>query len=191
MLPNGDTRRSSLLSALTILSLSSAFADRILCNVKSVYDGDTIRCVGMKDSIRFLGVDAPEVQPPPGTRAKNLVDKQQPFAYDARDFLRNIISASGNVVSLECGYGVTHDRPVCLVFVEYRDRSFDVGSMLIQSGYAYAELQYIPITKNNLATQYWYAENEAKKNHLGVWSKPYTLETPSEYRKRLRKKAQQ
>lgn len=159
-----------------LLVLLSVVASADAETVCSVYDGDTLRlCSGR--TVRLLGVDAPEVKPPPGTRARRSLDKRQPYATTARDELRRLVLH--RPVGLACDGTQTHKRQVCRVLVQ----GVDVGERLIWLGLAYHERRY---TSGDLTRRYRAAQWVALQGKRGVWRLPQGGERPWNYRRRLR-----
>ncbi|MCA6580476.1 MAG: thermonuclease family protein [Pseudanabaena sp. M57BS1SP1A06MG] len=147
------------------------------CNLEKVSDGDTIavNCNGEKLKIRFCGIDAPEKAQPLGKESRELLDK-----------LTNQDRGKLIVYPIEKDrYG----RTVAEVEVysgkktEKGDRiNLFINSEMVRAGLAYHYKQYSGNCPNKEAIAY--AEDDAKKEKLGVWSGNY--QKPWDYRKAKR-----
>jgi endonuclease YncB( thermonuclease family) len=137
-----------------------------------VADGDTISVrteTGQKEKIRFCGIDAPEV-----THGKKT---GQPFGQEAREKLRSLIARAGNQVIISPAERDRYGRTVAEVFVSAKnpqqpEEELFLNYELVRAGLAYHYAQYsdrCPNGKDVLVE----AENEAKSQHLGVWSGNY------------------
>lgn len=106
-----------------------------LATVISVYDGDTIRVdidLGFKTwihntTIRFLGIDAPEIR-----------GEERPAGLVARDALREIFTAHQDEVMLRTEQDTTgkYGRWLAEVFVWHGETWQSVNQMLVDQGLA-------------------------------------------------------
>ena len=120
-------------------------------NVKCcrVIDGDTIK-VGDNSSlltIRFYGIDAPEIS--------------QPWGVEAKNFLESLIA--NKVVHIE---PITHDRYGRIVgIVSYN--GMNVDELLVSNGYAWLYEKYC---KRQECSLWSWEEQQARNVHEGLWS---------------------
>ncbi|MCE3234010.1 MAG: hypothetical protein K0Q50_190 [Vampirovibrio sp.] len=144
-------RRILLLTVLFFIA--SAQAEKVC----SAHDGDTIKlCTG--ESIRFNGIDAPELK--------------QPYGVPARDYLRRLVV--GKDVRLACK-GKSYNRKVCGVYLG----DLDVQRDMVDHGFAY---DYFHYSRGRFAD----AEAFARGRKLGVWAMPDGGERPWDYRRSKR-----
>ncbi|MFB6282728.1 MAG: thermonuclease family protein [Halobacteria archaeon] len=143
--------------------------------VTSVVDGDTVDVRlpdGTTDTVRFLGVDTPEVYDenqhgefgglPNGTDTKNCLRK---YAEEATDFLEKQLS-DGNVTirpDSEADRRGKYDRLLAYVYTEGSNRSLNYR--LLERGYA--RVYRGDFSKND---SYVRKEVEARGKKLGLWS---------------------
>lgn len=119
--------------------------------VISCHDGDTCRVKVSVDerrlgteqtlSVRFAGIDAPEIKQPLGVRSKNFVES----------LIKN------KTVNLECD-GKSFNRITCTVF----QAGVNINSEIVRAGWAYESKRY---SKG----KYTFAENQARTKKLGIW----------------------
>jgi endonuclease YncB( thermonuclease family) len=147
------------------------FADIVV----SVHDGDTLK-TDTNISVRLFGIDAPELHPPPGTRALLSEDASQPFSAEAQTALSNWVL--GKSVILECQHGRSHKRQVCTVSLENGE---DVAANLIGLGLA--------VEDPHFSNRYQSIQTKAIAKGLGLWGLANGGERPWDYRRRLRLRA--
>jgi endonuclease YncB( thermonuclease family) len=130
--------------------------------VLSVHDGDTIRVSqGQKtERIRFACIDAPELK--------------QPMGVQSRDFLRQLIAAGSDRVSLKVVDTDRYGRKVAEVFTNGKL----VQAEQVKSGMVYVYEKYLSNCPNAGMVQQ--AQTIAQQQRVGVWSGNY--EKPWEYR---------
>lgn len=130
------------------------------CRISEVYDGDTVsaRCDNGRLKIRLFGIDAPEMG-------------QKPWGDNSRRQLQAMIPA-GNI-RLQVMDNDRYGRTVARIF----DGDQDLGLSLVRQGGAVVYSQY------NRSAAYAAAETQAKRERLGVWSKPGAQQEPWEWRK--------
>lgn len=132
----------SLLSVLIITFLISANSNAE--TLVSCHDGDTCKFSQGQiiEKIRFSGMDAPEID--------------QPFGTEARDKLIQLLK--GQNVVLKCD-GQHFSRTTCIVFVN----NHEIQREMVRAGLA---LDF-PMHSNG---RYKEDQDYAKKNKLGMWS---------------------
>jgi endonuclease YncB( thermonuclease family) len=138
------------------------------CDVvpNSVHDGDTIRvkCQGAQLKIRFACIDAPELA--------------QPMGQESRDYLRSLLSESGDKVKIQ---PITTDRYGRTVAQLWITRS--IGESLLQSEMASTGMAY-PYERYSSNCPDWEAvtsaASRAQSERVGVYSQD--LEKPWDYR---------
>ncbi len=118
-----------------------------LCNVESVYDGDTawVVCNGQREKLRLYCIDAPEMG-------------QKPWGRASRDHLRSIIGETVNVESIDTDrYGRTVAR--------LWSGSLDLNGQMISDGWAAVYPKYCPRSEVN----YYDVEQRARNDRRAVW----------------------
>lgn len=129
-------------------------ADYYVGVVTKVSDGDTavVQAGGNKFSVRFAGIDAPEVR-------HNNNETDQPWGQQSKSALeRKILNQR---VNLDCN-GQSYDRKVCTVYLG----SENVNAWLVQHGHAWAYDKY----DRSGAMQK--LEDQARSKRIGIWSLP-------------------
>lgn len=136
----------------------------------SVHDGDTLRvnCQGTQLKIRFACIDAPELAQPMGT--------------ESRDYLRSLLSETGDKVKVQPITTDKYGRTVAQLW-----RTASAGDELIQSRMASAGMAY-PYERYKSDCPDWSAvtssSSRAESKHTGIYSQ--NLEKPWDYRKNKR-----
>jgi micrococcal nuclease len=137
--------------------------------VSSCHDGDT--CVvdrdGERVTLRFAGIDAPEVSGGPDNRG-------QPMGRDARDLLNDLVR--GKTVKVRAIEPDPYGRTVAEVFVDTKL----VNMVMVEKGMAEA---YRWATNEIDKVAYRRAEERARDAERGVWSLD-DYESPSDFRHR-------
>ena len=138
----------------------------------SVYDGDTLRvkrcgerCEELK--IRLCGIDAPEMDQPMGTQA--------------RDHLRSLLNqGDGTLIVLPVEQD-RYGRTVAEIFVPvvHEEKEIHLTTQMVMDGYAYHYSRYSGGCPNGQVLAG--AEEQAKEQHLGVWTNP-SARKPWDYR---------
>lgn len=130
------------------------------CRVGEVYDGDTLamRCDNGKLKVRVWGIDAPEMG-------------QSPWGGQSRDRLQDLLSHDAIRVKV-----VDTDRYGRTVARLY-DNEQDIGLALVRQGQAVVYSQY------NNSADYRKAQEQARRQRLGVWSQQGAQQEPWEWRK--------
>src|SRR5574341_1718331 len=150
--------------ALSIYFQSELNSDSNKYMVSKVIDGDTVTIEGFDTSVRYLGIDTPEMltEDSPG----------DPLAEKARDLNRRIVN--GKKVRLEFDKQKYDDygRLLANVFV---DNTF-VNEEIVRSGLARA---LIIKPNEKYASRILEAEKQAKKERKGIWGKLSELNPPS------------
>jgi len=152
--------------------ISATFASQF--KVIHVYDGDIVKAEsqGYEITICLVGIDAPET-----SEKKN--ESGQPFSQRAKIHLQKLVL--NKTVELE-GYGL--DRFSRVLAVLYVD-GINVNLEMVKEGLAEVyKGKPAPGFDNR---PYWEAEQEARKNKLGIWSLGDKYISPREWR-RLHKK---
>jgi len=149
--------------ALSIYFQSELSSDRNKYTVSEVIDGDTVTIKGFDASVRYLGIDTPEIltEDSPG----------DPLAEKARNLNRRIVN--GKKVRLEFDKQKYDDygRLLANVFV---DTTF-VNEEIVRSGLARA---LIIKPNEKYASRILEAERQAKRERRGIWGKLSELNPP-------------
>jgi micrococcal nuclease len=146
-----------------LLSIILIGCPTAIAQVLSVHDGDTFTYTRFWPykplKTRIWGIDTPELK--------------QPYGPEAGQALRRIIQ--GQRLTLE-PVGKSYSRTVCKV---YTLSGQDVGLLMVRAGWARDSKKY-----SNGA--YLKAEQDARKAKRGMWRKGEALESPWQYRQRLK-----
>ena len=116
--------------------------------VVRVIDGDTIELSDGKE-IRLLGIDAPE--------------KNEFYYEESKNFLKNLVLGKKVILEKDFTDRDKYGRYLRYVFV---DKVF-VNYELVRKGYAKAITRIPDVKYNDILIE---AENEARKNKIGIWS---------------------
>ncbi len=147
--------------------------------VAEVFDGDSFNLNSAKNTVvrvRIAGIDAPE--------------KGQPYSTKARESLETLLK-SGEIQLMPVKKD-RFDRWVANVSVANED----VGMTQVQRGYAWFFRRYQSDLSESMQKRYADAEQEAKRQRIGLWSglgsanRALEPEPPWKYRERTRKERQ-
>lgn len=129
------------------------------CAVDSAYDGDTVTldCPAGRLRVRVWGIDTPEMG-------------QQPWGRRSRDALRALLPDRVRVEVVDID---DYRRAVSRLYAGDRD----LGLTLVRQGHAAVYRRY------NDSAAYRRAESQAKREKLGIWSRPGAQQTPWEWRR--------
>src|SRR3970040_340506 len=159
-----------ILVLLSIYFRSELSSDSNKYTVSEVIDGDTVTIKGFDASVRYLGIDTPEIltEDSPG----------DPLAEEATDLNRRIVN--GKKVRLEFDKKKYDDygRLLANVFV---DNTF-VNEEIVRSGLARA---LIIKPNEKYASRILEAEKQAKRERRGIWGKLSELNPPPENKRFL------
>ena len=145
--------------------------------VVKVQDGDTIN-LKSGERIRFFGIDAPETFP-----------HAQPYGKEAKERVLQLISESNMEVHLLAvnggKYKDKYGRFPRIVFV---NKNTDLNLLLLKEGLAWAYRRYLKGTE--FEKSYVEAEEEARRNKIGLWGAPPNEPPvgPEEFRRTNKKK---
>ncbi|MGV6815785.1 MAG: thermonuclease family protein [Thiotrichales bacterium] len=130
--------------------------------VRSVHDGDTIRaeCGGDSVKVRLYCIDTPELA-------------QRPWGQEPRDALRQL-APRGAAFTLRQYDTERYGR---IVGELIRD-GLNLNQELVRTGQAAVYPKYCPQTRSD----YYEAERKARRDELGIWSKPGKQQEPWMYR---------
>ncbi len=133
-----------------------------LCDVESVYDGDTVWvvCDGRREKLRLYCIDAPEMG-------------QKPWGKASRNHLRSII---GDAVTVESIDTDRYGRTVARLWSD----SIDLIGQMISDGQAVVYPRYCPVQE----TSYYEAEEGARSQNYAVWSHDGLQNQPWEWRRK-------
>jgi endonuclease YncB( thermonuclease family) len=154
---------TSFTSAATInhCSLTSNEKTDETVYVRHVHDGDTVKLSDGR-KIRIIGINTPEL----GSSDKNT--KAEPFARQARDFLRKLIK---NSKSIQIRYGVQkkdhYGRLLAHIFI---NDGRNISAVMLKNGLARS--LYVPPNDWQFRC-YDQLDQRAQKLKIGLWSNPY------------------
>jgi endonuclease YncB( thermonuclease family) len=133
----------------------------LACALEKVIDGDTIdvRCDDGPIRVRIWGIDAPE-------------RGQTPWGDAATLRLRELL-ASGSVALSVTGVDV-YERVLARVAAPQLS---DAGLSLVREGYATVHTRYVT------DADYRAARTAARRERLGIWSRPGAQQRPWEWRR--------
>ena len=133
-------------------------------------DGDTSTFYSLDDNfddflggqrVRFVGIDAPEMNPP------------QPFAAEATQYLRNILE-NATVIYLmhdpSTGQTETYGRTLALVWADGLLVNLEMVRMGFSSAGYFDDQQRLVFNGVSLNRLFERAEQEARANRRGIWS---------------------
>jgi endonuclease YncB( thermonuclease family) len=131
-------------------SSKSKAEEKISGKVIAVKDGDTIEILynGKPLTIRFAHVDCPEIK------------KHQPYGQAAKQFTSD--KCFGQIVTVENDH--QYDRYKRLIGVVINAKNENVNMELVKAGFAWHYAKY----SNDMG--YAKAQEEARKNKLGLWA---------------------
>jgi len=151
-----------LFAGALLLGSQPARADLIVGKVLGVVDGDTLLLQSSdnrRQSVRIIGIDAPE--------------PAQPFGREARDYLARLVS-SGDVRA-ECPKLDPRTSVVCKVWARPTDcascdRTLDIGLAQISGGMAWWHRRYALELSAEDRARYESEEQTARQNRRGLWA---------------------
>ena len=171
-----------IISLLSLLLYSPAFADTLQGKVVKVADGDTVTIIddsGKKHRIRLMGIDAPEKDQPYGdVSTQSLVElvsgKTATIEYEKRDRYKRIV---GKVLV----------DPPGEVFCMALDcvKKIDAGLEQIKKGLAWHYKKYQGGQSEEDRLLYSEVEKQAISNKLGLWEIEEAI-SPWEWRRNYR-----
>jgi endonuclease YncB( thermonuclease family) len=147
-----------LMLTLGSCNLPDEKATENLCRVNSIHDGDTMRvtCSGKQMKVRLYCIDTPEID-------------QKPWGRESRDHLRAMAPKSVELLQRDKDdYG----RIVAEVF----DGEINLNLKMVRDGRAAVFKRYCKHQK------FYDAQDKARKEKLGIWSKSGLHQTPWKWR---------
>lgn len=143
--------------------------------VTKISDGDTIHVkdsLGTKVKVRMYGIDAPETEKI--SRKTGHVSKLgQPYGNEAYRALNGKLARQ--VVRLDVMDVDRYSRTVSIVWVGNRN----INHEMVSEGWAWAYRQFLDRPH---ASEFIYAEEQARKEHKGLWQQ-HNPQPPWEFRK--------
>ncbi len=149
---------------LTIPAVSLQPAETEICEVRSIYDGDTmtVKCGGERKKVRLYCIDAPEM-------------KQRPWGKESRDYLRAITPEQVKVVE----HG--KDRYGRIIGEVWTHDGDDVQENLnLAMVWAGRAVVYPKYCRDD---EYYTAEENAAAIGSGVWEKEGDWQRPWNWRR--------
>ena len=144
-------------------------------------DGDTINIFWREDgrvddveTVRFFGADTPEIIHP-----EMGWFEEQPFAYDALDFLAEVLSSAGTIEIARGECLDPYGRTLAYIFVDGEN----VSAALVSAGLAHETIgKYGP---------QGFVDEAAEVEAAAAMVEPYCEENPHDFRARMRAQATQ
>jgi len=130
--------------------------------VTKVQDGDTfnIDSLGIKITIRPIGIDAPETR-------KTPKEEKQCYGKEATDYLKQMILGKKVRIELDKGRFDRYHRTLAYVYLE---DSIFVNAELVRKGFA-DTMNFAPNLKYK--DLFLKLRNEAKEKNIGMWGECY------------------
>jgi len=163
-----------LLAVLFFLGAAAGHATplrTVTATITRITDGDTVQAVtpeGTKLKVRLYGIDAPET-------AKGKIPGE-PFSNASRKHLAALVNQQ--TVTLEIRDIDRYRRMVAVLWLAERN----VNQEMIAAGMAEAYREYL---KPPYRIPFLQAEQEAKTQGKGIWSRGDHYERPSQFRRRM------
>jgi len=163
-----------LLAILFILGAAASQAAplrTVTATITRITDGDTVQAVtpeGTKLKVRLYGIDAPET-------AKGKIPGE-PFGNASRKHLAALVNQQ--TVTLEIRDIDRYRRMVAILWLAERN----VNMEMISAGMAEAYREYLKPPYRN---PFIHAEQTAKSQGKGIWSRGDHYERPSQFRRRM------
>lgn len=129
--------------------------------IRYVHDGDTVH-LNDKRKVRLIGIDTPEL----ARRKRKHITPEQPFALEARDYARDLISQYGHQVRLMPGIEKTDHYGRQLFHIQLSDGSL-LQSRLLKAGLAIA---YTTPPNQQLSACYQNNEQLAREKKSRIWA---------------------
>ncbi|MGB9599771.1 MAG: thermonuclease family protein [Myxococcota bacterium] len=141
------------------------------CVVLAVHDGDTIKVMyeGRAESVRFIGMDAPEIE-------------QEKWGRVAQEKVYSL-APPGSVVRLEFDVTKRDKYNRLLAYVFTRDGKF-INEIMLREGLA---MLYTFPPNVRYTERFREAQSYAREHRLGIWGEDGLTMTPQEYRKSRKK----
>jgi endonuclease YncB( thermonuclease family) len=138
---------------LVALCLSSMAVD--YQEVRFVYDGDTI-LLGMKDKVRYLGINAPEIDHNGG--------KSEFMAQAAKDFNLQLVNNAEVILEYDKKKRDRHGRLLAYVFLKNGDM---VNALLVRNGLAHVMFNNRCLKYRDILLD---CQRKAMREKTGIWS---------------------
>lgn len=161
------------LTALVIFLAAASHAAplrTVTATITKISDGDTVQAItpeGTKLKVRLYGIDAPEMP-------KGKIPGE-PFGNDSREYLASLVSHQ--TVQVEIRDIDRYRRMVAVLWIGERN----VNLEMLSAGMAEAYSEYL---KQPYRAPFLQAEQTAKAQGKGIWSKGNSYERPSQFRRR-------
>ncbi|MTW85643.1 endonuclease [Virgibacillus dakarensis] len=138
---------------------SASSSNQVPVTLVKTVDGDTIKVnyKGKEESVRYLLIDTPESKKPGSC--------VQPFAESSYNRNKQLVNSGKLTLEFEKSERDKYGRLLAYVYVDGKS----VQKTLVKEGYARIAYIYEPPYKH--LSEYQSAENTAKSNHAGIWSK--------------------
>ncbi len=151
------------------IPLTSNALISISYTVLNCHDGDTCRILSPDNlalKIRLIGIDAPEV-------SSKKTKENQPYGKESKKYINDLIK--GKRITLKNYATDQYGRNLSEIFLDKEN----VNLKMVETGMA--EVYKGKSDKKLDIETYHKAENEAKKNKIGIWSLP-NYQSPKDYR---------
>lgn len=128
--------------------------------VISVIDGDTIKIIyeGREESVRLIGIDAPETRHPSRP--------VQCFGRESSDKLKELLGGKAVYIEFDPSQGGRDRFGRLLVYVYRTEDNLFINEFMIKKGYVHEYTYNLPY---KYQSEFKLAESYARMNELGLW----------------------
>jgi micrococcal nuclease len=172
---NPDASSLQNADAETDPKLAPVKTERMICNVLTVYDGDTLGCDLNRDGriqkpqeqVRLLGVDSPEMHYSRKNPTYGSTQPQdEPFAKEASKWLTQAVQGKTVYLEFDERRSDKYERTLAYVFADAKSQQ-SLNAQLLTQGYA----TVLFLGKNRrYEPQFQAAERQAQLEKQGLWA---------------------
>ena len=148
-LPPPEQQVDTTLSAGECFNITGQDTDEVIVIVERVIDGDTIRALNLKNSLRLWGIDAPE--------------QDQPGGPQATEFLKRALAPGDIIMAQQTGTDI-YGRPLVIIS---RKGLNNLNHLMVQQGWAFP--YHGPGTGPGPNSCLESAQRFARTNQIGMW----------------------
>ena len=151
--------------------------------IESCNDGDTCKAKtadGFQITLRFLGIDTPEVAKTSGPKKKR--NAGQAYGAQARDFTSKHVV--GKKILAELRGSDAYNRYLTVLYPTLKKEEKSLNQMLIEEGYAFAYRG--KMREFDMQERFVLLEAKAKKDRKGLWALEVPPADPAVFRRQTR-----